>query len=113
MSLELRILQPRDVDVLVNVASGVFDRPLVPQLVTEFLSDSRHHLAVAVDQGAVVGIASGVHCIHPDKASELWINEVAVAPSHQGKGVGKAVVEALLQHGRSLGCREACMRRIR
>jgi ribosomal protein S18 acetylase RimI-like enzyme len=107
MSLELRILQPRDVDVLVNVAPGVFDRPLVPQLVTEFLSDSRHHLAVAVDRGVVVGIASGVHYIHPDKPSELWINEVAVAPSHQGKGVGKAVVETLLQHGRSLGCREA------
>ena len=68
MSLELRILQPRDVDVLVNVASGVFDRPLVPQLVTEFLSDSRHHLAVAVDQGAVVGIASGVHYIHPEQS---------------------------------------------
>ena len=107
MSLELRILQPRDVDVLLNVAPGVFDRPLVPQLVTEFLSDSRHHLAVAVDQGLVVGIASGVHYIHPDKPSELWINEVAVAPSHQGKGVGKAVVETLLQHGRSLGCRGA------
>jgi ribosomal protein S18 acetylase RimI-like enzyme len=107
MSLELRILQPRDVDVLVNVAPGVFDGPLDPQLVTEFLNDGRHHLAVAVDQGVVVGIASGVHYIHPDKPSELWINEVGVAPSHQGKRIGTAVVETLLQHGRSLGCREA------
>ena len=107
MSLELRILQPRDADVLANVAPGVFDGPLVPQLVTEFLNDGRHHLAVAVDQGVVVGMASGVHYIHPDKPSELWINEVGVAPSHQGKRIGKAVVETLLQHGRSLGCREA------
>lgn len=107
MSLDLRVLQSHDGEVLANVAPGVFDRPLDPQLVTEFLNDGRHHLAVAVDQGVVVGIASGVHYIHPDKPSELWINEVAVAPSHQGKGIGKAVVQTLLQHGRSLGCREA------
>jgi ribosomal protein S18 acetylase RimI-like enzyme len=107
MSLELRILHPSDGDVLSNVAPDLFDEPLNSQLVTEFLNDHRHHLAVAIDQGLVVGMASGVHYVHPDKPAELWINEVGVAPTHQGKGIGKAVVETLLQHGRSLGCREA------
>ena len=107
MSLVLKVLQSSDAAVLANVAPDVFDGPLDPRLVTEFLNDGRHHLAVAVDQGVVVGMASGVHYIHPDKPSELWINEVGVAPSHQGKGIGKAVVQTLLQHGRSLGCREA------
>jgi GNAT superfamily N-acetyltransferase len=64
-------------------------------------------VAVAIDQGQVVGFASGVHYVHPDKPAELWINEVGVAASHQGRGLGGAVVRALLQHARRLGCREA------
>jgi ribosomal protein S18 acetylase RimI-like enzyme len=62
---------------------------------------------VAIDQGQVIGFASGVHYVHPDKPAELWINEVGVAPDHQGRGVGKAVMRALLEHARRLGCEEA------
>lgn len=105
--LETRILDARDQAVLANVAPDVFDNALDPQLVSEFLSDPRHHLAVAIDRGTVIGFASGVHYVHPDKPAELWINEVGVSPDHQGRGVGKAVVRALLEHGRRLGCEQA------
>jgi ribosomal protein S18 acetylase RimI-like enzyme len=104
---ELRILRSGDQAVLGNVAPGVFDNALDPRLVAEFLGDDRHHLAVAIAQGQVIGFASGVHYVHPDKPPELWINEVGVAPSHQRRGVGQAVVRALLEHGECLGCREA------
>ena len=107
MQLETRILTSGDHMVLNNVAPDVFDNVLDAQLVAEFLSDERHHVAVALDQSQVVGFASGVHYVHPDKPPELWINEVGVAPSHQGLGIGKAVVQTLLQHGQRLGCREA------
>ena len=107
MALETRILDSSNQALLANVAPGVFDNPLDPGLVTEFLSDHRHHLAVAIDGSQVIGFASGVHYVHPDKPSELWINEVGVASDHQGRGVGKAVVRALLEHARSLGCEEA------
>lgn len=60
-----------------------------------------------VDAGRVVGFASGVHYIHPDKPPELWINEVAVAPTHRRRRIGRAVVERLLEVGRALGCVEA------
>ena len=76
-------------------------------LVREFLEDRRHHLAVAVDQGHVVGFASAVHYIHPDKDAELWINEVGVAPGHRRGGLGKELLRALFRLGRDLGCREA------
>lgn len=104
---DVRILNSSDIAVLDHVAPDVFDDDLRPALVTEFLRDDRHHLAVALDIGQVVGFASGVHYVHPDKPPELWINEVGVAPSHQGRGIGKAVLQALLQHARRLGCREA------
>jgi GNAT superfamily N-acetyltransferase len=107
MMLEIRILGPGDETILRNVAPGVFDHALKPALVAEFLDDERHHLAVAIEDETVRGFASGVHYVHPDKPAELWINEVGVAPSHQGQGIGKAIVEALLEHAKRLGCREA------
>lgn len=107
MRSEIRILDADDEAIFNDVAPGVFDGPVDRTLVMEFLRDPRHHLAVAVDQGQVVGFASGVHYVHPDKPAELWINEVGVAPSHQRRGIGKAVIRTLLQHARRLGCREA------
>jgi aminoglycoside 6'-N-acetyltransferase I len=107
MAPEIKILRSGDQALLDNVPAGVFDNSLNPQLVREFLGDERHHLVVAVDRGQVIGFVSGVHYVHPDKPSEMWINEVGVAPSHQGQGVGKAMIQELLQHARRLGCREA------
>src|SRR5512143_3502801 len=107
MSFEIRILGPADATVLTRVAEHVFDRPVDPALATEFLADPRHHIAVAIDRNLVVGFASGVHYIHPDKPAEFWVNEVGVAPTHHGQGIGKAVVHALLVAGRQAGCAEA------
>jgi len=107
VTIEIRILGPNDGPVLRRLADEVFDHPVNPAWSTEFLKDSRHHLVVALDENLVVGFASGVHYVHPDKAAQLFINEVGVAPSHQGGGIGKSLVSALLEVGRGLGCYEA------
>lgn len=107
MVIDVRVLRSGEEYVLENVADGVFDHPVDPRLTREFLGDLRHHLAVAIDAGVVVGMASAVHYIHPDKPPELWINEVGVAPTHVRRGLGTALLSALFERGRSLGCREA------
>jgi aminoglycoside 6'-N-acetyltransferase I len=107
VAIEIRLLGPGDGDVLARVAPDVFDYAIERELTAEFLADPRHHLVVAIDDGTVVGMASGVHYVHPDKHPELWINEVGVAPTHQGRGIGRGLVEALCARGRELGCGEA------
>ena len=81
MSITIRILGVNDKAILNNVASDVFDQPVDSRWTTEFLEDPRHHLAVAIDDELVLGMASAVHYVHPDKAPELWINEIGVASS--------------------------------
>src|SRR5690606_31364077 len=105
--IEVLMLRAGDEAVLADVADDVFDEPVDRGLVAEFLSDPRHHIAVARHAGRVVGFASGVHYVHPDKPTELWINEVGVAPPYQGKGVGKRLLAALLDAGRQAGCGKA------
>jgi aminoglycoside 6'-N-acetyltransferase I len=107
VTIEIRILQANDGWVLERVANDVFDRQIDPRWSDEFLADPRHHLAVAMDGEIVVGMASAVHYIHPDKPPQLFINEVAVAGTHQGRGIGRDVLDALLERGRELGCSEA------
>jgi ribosomal protein S18 acetylase RimI-like enzyme len=103
----IKVLHAGDDHVLMNVAAGLFDNPIDAKLSKEFLEDPRHHIAVAIDDGTVVAFASGVHYIHPDKPPELWINEVSVAPTHQRRGLGKAVLRALLEVGIAHKCTAA------
>lgn len=106
-SLTIRMLGPNDAAVLSRVAPGVFDNPIDPHWTAEFLADPRHHMAVALSGRQVIGMASAVHYVHPDKPPEFWINEVGVAPSHQRQGIARQLLQALFAHGRALGCSEA------
>ena len=106
-SAEVRILTPADAPLLERIAEGVFDHAVQSRLVAEFLDDPRHSLSVAIADDLIVGMASGVRYVHPDKPSELWINEVGVSPDYQRRGLAKRIVAELLAEGRRQGCREA------
>jgi ribosomal protein S18 acetylase RimI-like enzyme len=107
LSLTVRMLASHEAAVLDRVAPGVFDFDVDTRWAAEFFADPRHHLAIALDGDMVVGMASAVHYVHPDKPPELFVSEVGVAPTHQGQGIGRRLMETLLAHGRALGCREA------
>lgn len=107
MATAIILLGPGDEEVLTKVEADVFDGPVQLRFVAEFLTDPRHHLAVAVKSDTVIGFASAVHYVHPDKAPELWINEVGVAPAHRHRGLGKKLLQSLFRLGENLGCREA------
>jgi len=107
MPVTVRLLDKNEPSVLHNVAPDVFDYPINPDWTAEFFADQRHHLVVALDGDLVVGMASGVHYLHPDKPPELWINEVAVASTHHNQGIGRQLVSTLVAHAKSIGCYEA------
>jgi aminoglycoside 6'-N-acetyltransferase I len=105
--IEIKLLGRTDLSLLHNVAEDVFDDPIVESSTEEFLNDPRHRLVVALDDDLVVGFVSAVIYVHPDKpAPELWINEIGVAPTHQHQGIGKALMQAILEEARQAGCTE-------
>jgi aminoglycoside 6'-N-acetyltransferase I len=106
--MDVLLLTRAEMSVLDRVADEVFDDPIDAAGAAEFLADPRHHICVAIEDGLVVGFASAVHYVHPDKpASELWINEVGVSPAYRQRGVAKAILAKLLAHAKDIGCREA------
>lgn len=102
--IEIRLLRLEDLLMIEAAGDTVFDHPIATPWAQEFLTDPRHHLMGAIGQGRLVGFASAVHYLHPDKPPELWINEVGVADEFQRQGIGKRLMQALLNHGRALGC---------
>jgi len=69
-----------------------------------FLADVGHHLLVAYDHDIAVGFVTGVRMTHPDKGTEMFLYELAVDPSAQGRGVGRTLVTALAEVAKRLGC---------
>ena len=103
----VRMLGVHEALLLDRLAEGVFDEPINAQWCAEFFADPRHHVAVALDAGVVVGMATGVHYVHPDKPNQLFINEVGVAEPWRRRGIGRRLLTVLLAHATSLGCESA------
>lgn len=107
MPISFHLLSENDLAVLERVDDGVFDHPVQLELAAAYLKDPKNLLAVAILDGVVVGMASGMAYIHPDKPLQLFVNEVGVSERCRNQGLGKKLVNLLLQRGRELGCSEA------
>jgi aminoglycoside 6'-N-acetyltransferase I len=64
-------------------------------------------MVVAVCGGEVVGQIAAIVHRHPDKLTELYIDEVGVAPALHRQGIARRMLDTMLAIGRSLGCEEA------
>lgn len=106
-AVQVMLLAETDLAVLDRVEDDVFDFPVQRGLAQRYLSEPGNLLAVATLSGAVVGMASAIAYVHPDKPLQLFINEVGVSRRVQGRGIGKRLMQALLEQGRIIGCTEA------
>jgi ribosomal protein S18 acetylase RimI-like enzyme len=107
MAIAIRVLRAGDEAVLANVAEGVFDERVKPELARAYLAEPRFRLVVALDGDLVVGMASGLVHFHPDKGPEFFVNEVGVGDAYLRRGVGKQLVRAILAEAKAAGCTEA------
>jgi len=107
VSIEIRVLSEADAAVLDNVATDVFDFDIKPDMARRFLADPAHHIVVAIEDGTVVGMATGNDYLHPDKPVMFWVNEMGVAPSHQRRGIGKKLLRRILDLAKEMGREEA------
>ncbi|HZE38116.1 MAG TPA: GNAT family N-acetyltransferase [Stackebrandtia sp.] len=68
-------------------------------------------VAVDPDTGAAAGTVTicppGSPMAEVSRVGELEFRMLAVAPAFQGRGVGRALVNACLERGRQLGCHSA------
>ncbi|MEU7524949.1 GNAT family N-acetyltransferase [Saccharothrix sp. NPDC042600] len=88
----------------VMAAAHLFDDPPKADATRAFLADDRHHLLIAYVGDEPAGFVSGVETTHPDKGTEMFLYELGVDEDFQRRGIGTALVEALLALARQRGC---------
>jgi aminoglycoside 6'-N-acetyltransferase I len=107
MSIVLRRMRPGDETAFDRVAPDVFDEPMHAERLEAYLLEPGHLMILAFEDNLVVGQCAAVIHRHPDKATELYIDEVGTASTHRRQGVALRMVEAMFEWGRELGCAEA------
>ncbi|SFK06056.1 aminoglycoside 6'-N-acetyltransferase I [Mesorhizobium albiziae] len=107
MPLQIRRVGPGDEALFEDVAAEVFDEPVDPQRLAAYLAEPGHLMLVALDDGQIVGQCAAVVHRHPDKVSELYIDEVGVSPRWQRQGIARKMLEEMFALGKALGCGEA------
>ena len=107
MKIETRRLTLADAALLDHVADGVFDEAIDPERVAAYLSEPGHLMLVALLDNEIVGQVAAVIHRHPDKPSELYIDEVGVAPLLQRRGIARRLLDEMFALGRQLGCAES------
>jgi len=107
MTVEIRRLFPGDDALVMRVAEDVFDEPVRADRLAAYLATPSHFMIVAMAENVVVGQCAAVIHRHPDKVSELYIDEVGVSPSFQRQGIARKMLDAMFTLGREHGCGEA------
>jgi ribosomal protein S18 acetylase RimI-like enzyme len=103
VTTELTWMTHVDADA-VAAASHLFDHDVRHEWAERFLRQPNHHLCIATVDTVPVGFVSGIEITHPDKGTEMLLYELGVDDGYRRRGLGRALVEALLELARSRGC---------
>ncbi|KAF0123294.1 MAG: aminoglycoside 6'-N-acetyltransferase [Xanthobacteraceae bacterium] len=105
--VEIRPVGPADGGLFARVAPDVFDGPVPADRLAAYLGSPGHLMVVAISNGEVVGQVAAVIHRHPDMPTELYIDNLGVTPALHRHGIGRRLVEAVMEIGREQGCAEA------
>lgn len=107
MNVEIRRLHPGDDALVMRLADEVFDEPVRPERLAAYLASPGHFMIVAIVDEIVEAQCAAVIHRHPDKVTELYIDEVGVAPPFHRQGIARRMLDAMFAIGREHGCEEA------
>ncbi len=93
-SIEIRVAEPHEAGAIAAIVMAAYAKwvPLIgrepmPMQVDYDKAVREHRFDLAVEAGTIVGLIETVP--HPD---HLWIDNVAVAPAAQGRGIGRMLL---------------------
>jgi len=104
VTIDIECVTPANASLLAAVAEDVFDEDITPDRLGAFLAADGHVMFVAVEAGQVVGQIRGMVHVQPDRASDLYIDNLGVAPSHKRRQIGSQLIAALMAWGEAQGC---------
>ena len=101
--MKIRELQPSDTKQVIDIWTSSFSRNFSKTLNTGYLNDPNSITMVVCEGNTIIGVAS-IHIIYKLSRTLALIEDVAVNKDHRGKGIGKSLVEKLIEIGKQKNC---------
>ncbi|MHA7818559.1 MAG: GNAT family N-acetyltransferase [Erythrobacter sp.] len=95
-----------NIHLLARVAPGAFDHDIDPERLARYLAGPANWMAVAIHDGQVVGMLMAVIHDHPDKPTELFLDEMGTGDDWRRKGIARALIEKLFERADAEGIEE-------
>ena len=101
--MEIRQLQTSDIKQVIDLWTSSFSRSFDNPVNNNYLNDPNSITFVMSDNKAILGVAS-LHIIEKLTRKLGLIEDVAVSKNNRGLGIGKKLVEKLIQTGKEKKC---------
>jgi ribosomal protein S18 acetylase RimI-like enzyme len=101
--MKIRQMQPRDVKQVIDLWTSSFSRNFDNPVYNNYIDDPNSITFVMSDNKAILGVAS-LHIIKKLTRTLGLIEDVAVSNNNRGLGIGKKLVEKLIQTGKEKKC---------
>ena len=79
--------------LLDRVADGVFDHAIDSEKLKAFLANSLNWMCLALHEGVVVGMCMSVIHLHPDKPTELFLDEIGTGDDWRRQGIARQLMQ--------------------
>ena len=101
--MKIRLLQDSDTKQVIDLWTSSFSRNFSNVLNPDYLNDPSSITMVVCEGNTIIGVAS-IHIIYKLSRTLGLIEDVAVNKDHRGKGIGKSIVEKLIEIGKQKNC---------
>ena len=101
--MKIRELQPSDTKQVIDIWTYSFSRNFSNTLNSGYINDPNSTTMVVCEGNTIIGVAS-IHIICKLSRTLGLIEDVAVNKDHRGKGIGKSLVEKLIEIGKQKNC---------
>ena len=101
--MKIRELEYADYNQVIEIWKKSFSNNFDKNINTTYLSDPSSVTLVSVDNDTITGVAS-LHIIKKLTRTLGLIEDVAVNENYRGKGIGKKLVEKLIEIASEKGC---------
>ena len=100
-TIQYETITSSNVQLLKRVVDEVFDYPITETYLSPFVTSPTHHLVVAINEAQlVIGFVSFVEIFHPDKATQVFINELSVHETYQRRGIGSKLMNHVFEYAK-------------
>lgn len=93
-------------NALEDVAAGVFDESIKPDRRDRYLENPANWMVLAILDGQVVGQCMCVVHDHPDKQTELFLDEIGTGDDFRRRGIAQSLMEAVFARADENGIEE-------